>query len=459
MIDDVTSKSATELTDLLSTRQVSSVEVVEAFLRRIEKVNPSVNAIVTIAPDVLERAHQRDVELAGGKTHGPLHGLPITIKDTIDTERIRTTYGSLAFARHVPTQDAAVVARLKAAGAIILGKTNTPEMAIPYETDNPVFGRTNNPHDPTRTCGGSSGGEAAALAAMLSPAGIGSDLSGSIRVPAHFCGVAGLKPTTGAVPMDGHLPRAVRSLALGAAIGPMARYVEDLTLMFQPMRNTPGKGARADTREERLRVAWFVDGGIAPAAEEVALAVERAAAILGDAGLEVQQETPPGFAEGQRLWVELFAEAAAEEIRSLYQGHQAEAGHLVSKLLEPEIPATRETKIEAAEALAKAVLEREQNRERLLQWMRTTPLIISPVSATTAFAHGATRVTVSGESISIFRSCSYSQTVNLFGLPAVALPVARDAAGLPIGVQIIGRPFEESQVLGAAAIIERAVGF
>jgi len=457
--DDLTSRTATELLRLIKAGSVSAVEVTDSFLRRIEKVNPSLNAIVTIAPDVIERARARDAELASGKAHGPLHGLPITIKDSLDTEGIRTTYGSRLFAQHVPTRDAAIVARLKAAGAIIVAKTNTPEMAIPYETDNPVFGRTNNPYDPDRTCGGSSGGEAAALAEMLSPAGIGSDLSGSIRVPAHFCGVAGLKPTTGAVPMAGHIPNVVGALALGATVGPIARSVEDLKLLFRVMVGKPESVAGSETNEELGRFAWFIDDGVAPVTRDIGSAVEQTAEILRDAGFEIRQEKPPAFSEGQRLWIELFAGAAAEQIRQVYQGREHEAGQPASSFLRPAEQTSREKRIEAAEALAKAVLQREHYREELLQWMRTTPLIISPVSATAAFEHGATRVTVRGESISIFRSCSYSQTVNVFGLPAVAIPVTRNAEGLPVGVQIIGRPSHESQVLAAAAIVEQAVRF
>ena len=229
LTDDLTRKSATELVALIRSRELSPVEVVEAHLRRIEKLNPQLNAIVTLADDAMERARLAEASPA----HGLLHGLPVTVKDTIDTAGLLTTAGSRARAKQIPIDDAPAVARLKAAGAIVLGKTNTPEMAIPYETDNEVFGPTNNPHARHLTCGGSSGGEAAAIAACLSPAGIGSDLSGSIRVPAHFCGIAGLKPTTGRVPMDGHTPAASGPLSLGACIGPMARHVEDLALLFR----------------------------------------------------------------------------------------------------------------------------------------------------------------------------------------------------------------------------------
>jgi len=197
LTEELTTKSATELAVLIRSRSVSPVAVVEAYLQRIEQINPSLNAIVTLADDAIDLARIAEAALTRGDEVGPLHGLPLTIKDTIDTQGLRTTGGSRLCADHVPDRDATVVARLRAAGAIILGKTNTPEMAIPYETDNPVFGRTNNPYNPLMTPGGSSGGEAAAIAACLSPAGLGSDLSGSIRVPAHFCGIVGLKPTAG----------------------------------------------------------------------------------------------------------------------------------------------------------------------------------------------------------------------------------------------------------------------
>ncbi len=465
--NDLTTKSATELVALISSRAVSPVEVVEAHLRRIEQVNPALNAIVTIAEDAIDRARVCEAALMSGNGVGPLHGLPITVKDTIDTAGLRTTSGSRIRAHHVPEQDAASVARLKTAGAIILGKTNTPEMAIPYETDNPVFGRANNPHARHRTCGGSSGGEAAAIAACLSPAGLGSDLSGSIRVPAHFCGIAGLKPTTGRVAMHGHTPAALGVVALGASIGPMARRVEDLALLFKVLAEPTqfeaaqnGIDIRNPTALRGLRVGWYTDDGVSPVSDEIRAAVRSAAKALADAGLEAIEVTPPGISKGSRLWIDLFSRTANTEIAALYQGREVEAGPQVARLLgefNNSSPAFEE-KIERAERLAEAVLERERLREELLQWMRTTGLILAPVGATTAFEHGAERVEVSGKSISIFRAFSYSQTFNVLGLPSVAVPAGRTANGLPIGVQVVGRPFEERTVLSAAAIIEAALG-
>ena len=467
MSDELTNKSATELVALISSRAISPVEVVEAHLCRIESDNPSLNAVVTIAEDAVDRARVCEAALMNGSDLGPLYGLPVTIKDTIDAAGLRTTSGSRIRAQHVPEHDAASVGRLKAAGAIILGKTNVPEMAVPYETDNPVFGRTNNPYDLNRTPGGSSGGEAAAIAACLSPAGLGSDLSGSIRVPAHFCGIAGLKPTAGRVPMNGHMPAASGVVALGASIGPMARRVEDLALLFNVLAEPTqfeaaqkGIDLLKPNLVRGLRVAWYTDDGVTPVSEEIRVAVQNAAKALADAGLEMIEATPPGISKGSRLWIDLFSRAANIEIATLYQGREDEAGPQVARLLEEFSHASAELgeKIERAERLAEAVLERERLREELLAWMKTTELILAPVGATAAFEHGAERVEVNGKSISVFRAFSYSQTFNVLGLPSATVPAGRTARGLPIGVQVVGRPFEERTVLSAAAIIESALG-
>ena len=453
MSTELTQKSASELVALICSRSVSPVEVVDAHLRRIDEVNPSLNAIVTIADDVIEQAREAEDALTARRQLGLLHGLPITIKDTIETTGLRTTSGSRLRRDYVSDRDATVVARLKAAGAIILGKTNVPEMAIPYECDNPVFGRTNNPDDSLMTPGGSSGGEAAAIAAGLSPAGVGSDLSGSIRVPAHFCGIAGLKPTTGRIPMDGHVPEVIGPLALGACVGPMARSVDDLALLFGVMEAQ----AEADQKgsDRRGAVAFYVDDGAVPVTEETEAAVRAAAQLLSDAGFSIRERLPPGVSEGSRLWVELFSQASAEHLREFYRGREHEAGPVVASILrKPHVDGSFESRIENAERLARAIVERERLREMLLRWMKDTPLILAPVGSVPAFEHGVKRVEVRGQSIGIFRAFSYSQTINVFGLPAVSVPVTRSSNGLTIGVQLIGRPCEDAAVLAAAKVIE-----
>ena len=234
---DLIAESLTKLAELIRTRKASPVEIAQAYLQRIDRLNPALNAVVTLAPDLLDKAKEAEAAVTSGKNLGALHGVPITIKDTIETAGLRTTSGSATRAGSIPERDAPAVARLKAAGAIILGKTNVAEMAMDYTGDNPVFGRTNNPHDLSRTPGGSSGGEAAAIATCMSPAGLGSDLAGSIRIPSHFCGIAGFKPSTGRVPGAGQCPPSIGPYTLGAAIGPMARRVEDLQTLFDVLDN------------------------------------------------------------------------------------------------------------------------------------------------------------------------------------------------------------------------------
>jgi Asp-tRNA(Asn)/Glu-tRNA(Gln) amidotransferase A subunit family amidase len=449
---------------MIRRREVSPIEIVEAHLRAIERTNPAINAIVTIADDLRERAVEAENAIMRGSALGSLHGLPITVKDTIDTAGLRTTSGSRVRARHIPQQDAASVARLKAAGAIVLGKTNVPEMAIPYECDNRIFGRTNNPYKLECTAGGSSGGEAAAIAACLSPAGIGSDLSGSIRVPAHFCGVAGLKPTVGRVPMDGHMPPASGIVGLGACIGPLARHVKDLALLFRVLADPADVETMTDeildaTRLRGTRVAWYGEDGTMPVADEIKQAIASAARALAAAGLETFEALPPGVSKAPQLWIELFSRAANSEIASLYRGHEDEAGPQVSRfLLNEDQAAEFEDRIDNAEKLASAVVERERLREDLLRWLKKTPLILAPVGATVAFEHGRQRVDVNGTYVNVFRAFSYSQTFNVFGLPSVAVPAGKTSSGLPIGVQVIGRPNEESTVLAAASVIEEALG-
>jgi len=458
--NDLTGLSATELARLIRLRTVSPIEVVETHLRRIDQINPSLNAIVTLADDAIDRARAAEARLSRRDQVGPLHGLPLTIKDTIDAKGLRMTSGSSLLAHNVADRDATAVARLKSAGAIIIGKTNVAEMAAYYESDNRVFGRTNNPYDLNRTAGGSSGGEAAAIAACLSPAGIGSDLAGSVRLPAHFCGIAALKPTSGRVPVDGHTPVVAGPLLLGDSFGPMARTVDDLMLLFDVIADKqPNEGADQDVDSDRHAV-WYVDDGVSPVDEETARAVQRSVAVLSDAGWKIKQETPPAVSKGFELWRNLFSAYVANQFAEAYRGREDEAGPQVAAILgrNRKTNASREARIDSAENLASAIVERERRREELLRWMKRTPIIIAPVGATSAWLHGTQRLEVNKQSISVFRAFSYSQTFNVFGFPSVAVPAGRTAEGLPIGVQIIGRPFAEHAVLSVASLIEQGLG-
>ena len=446
---DLVSKSLTEIAELIRRRDVSPVEVAEAHLDQISKLNPELNAIVTLAPDVMDHARTAEAAVMRNDGVGALHGVPITVKDTIETAGLRTTSGSKMRAEHVPQSDAPAVARLKAAGAIVLGKTNAAEMAMDYTADNPVFGRTNHPLNPNLTPGGSSGGEAVAIATGMSPGGLGSDLAGSIRIPAHFCGITGLKPTTGRVPGGGQFPTSTGPYSLGAVVGPLARTVRDLRLMLSAMSDDP-----VATQEVRgSRVAWYTDDGVALVTEETARAVATAAKALSDAGLTCEERRPPHVERGYEMWLKLFSRASVVQLREAYAGRESEGGSFVSWRLstaDDHPPPTLDDYIAVW-------MERDRLREELLSWMETTPLIVAPVGATKAYAHDTLKVTVRGSTMGTFRAFSYAQTFNVFDLPVVTVPAGRSNEGLPIGVQIVGRPFAEEMVLAAAEIIEEAV--
>lgn len=469
-MDELTSQSATKLAELIRTRAISPVEVVEAHLQRIERMNPALNAIVTLAPDALDRAREAETIVMRGDAVGPLHGLPVTIKDTIETAGLRTTSGSAMRAESVPQRDAPAVARLKAAGAIVLGKTNAAEMAMDYTADNPVFGRTNNPYDLSRTTGGSSGGEGAAIAGCLSPGGIGSDLAGSIRIPSHFCGIAGLKPTVGRVPGGGQFPPSTGPYSLGAVIGPMARVVSDLQLLFDVLAGAETSALRvangrftkpefpnpkSEIRPMRgWRVSYYTGDGVSPVSEETRSAVETAAQSLAGAGLVIEETRPPGIERGHDLWLRLFSRASVIQLRNVYAGQEEKGGDFVRWRLATADDAPLPT----LDDYIRCWMERDRLRAELIEWMESTPLLIAPVGATPAFPHDAHKVTVGEKSLSTFRAFSYSQTFNVFDLPVAVIPAGRSVEGLPIGVQIIGRPFAEETVLVAAGIIEEALG-
>lgn len=433
-------------------REASPLEIVEAQLEQIEKLNGRLNAIVTLAPDLLDQARAAGQKLNAPQNIGLLHGVPLTVKDTIETRGLRSTSGSRTRAHYVPSRDAPAVARLKEAGAIILGKTNAAEMAMDYTGDNPVFGRTNNPHNLTKTPGGSSAGEAVAIATCLSPGGLGSDLAGSIRIPAHFCGIAGLKPATGHVPGGGQFPPSTGPYSLGAVIGPMARSVSDLDLLFRVL--TTKTDQRADVDLKGVAVAWYADDGVAPVTEETRQAVRAAAQALTDAGLRVVEKRPPHVERGYELWLQLFSRASVVQLRSVYQGHEHEAGSFVSwrlKTADATPPPTLDQFIAAW-------MERDRLRDELLDWLSETPLIVAPVGATPAYDHDTLKVRVGDQTIGNFRAFSYAQAFNVFDLPVVTVPAGSSEDGLPIGVQIVGRPFDEDQLFAAAHIIEEALG-
>ena len=462
--ESLTTFSTARLAELVCRREVSPVEVVQAYLSRIERLNPNLNAVVTLAPDALERAKEAGAVLTRGGTAGALCGVPLTVKDTIEVRGLRATSGTKARADYVPESDAPAVARLRAAGVIILGKTNASELALDYTTDNPVFGRTNNPHDLSRTPGGSSGGCAAAVAARLSAGSLGSDLAGSVRIPAHFCGVAGLKPTAGRVSGAGHFPVLGGAYALGASLGPLARSVDDLSLFFEVLTGGAYQHVAEEwdesTRAAELlpdgsSVAFYTDDGVVPVGEESKAAVVRAASALRDAGLEVVGERPPSVERATEMWLKLFSHATRRMVSANYEGREETAGPVARAILKR---APRE-ETPTLDAFMDAWGERDRLRASLLSWMETRPVVVAPVGALPAFGHEeGRRFAVGGREVGLFDAFGYAQAFNVFDLPVVCVPAGRTTGGLPVGVQIVGRPFEERRVLRAARIVEAALG-
>ncbi len=447
-------RSATDLAAQLRRREVSSVEVVEACLDRIAEVNPGLNAVVRLADDAIDRALEADTALAQGAEVGPLHGLPFTIKDSLDTAGLVTTAGTIGWAERVPSRDATVVARLRAAGGILLGKTNTPEFTWSDETDNDVYGRTSNPYDLERTPGGSSGGPAAIVAAGGSPFDIGSDTGDSIRQPSHVCGIAGIKPTSGRVPRTGHWPGFAGLLGPLTQLGPMARRVEDLALVLPLIAGPDGEDPHvppvplrdpAAVAVDRLRIVAFTDNGVRTPTAETVTAVEAAADALRAAGGTVEWRVPPGMGEAWEAYDGLVRADGWAWLRRLIEAAgSAGMGSYDSRgWLTPSAP------LPAAELTA--LLERvDASRSRLLHWFRDADLLVCPAMPQPAIRHG--------ESTEAWFGDTYSDVHNVTGWPAVVVRGGTAPGGLPIGVQLVANPWREDVALAGAAVVETASG-
>jgi amidase len=461
--DDLFFAPAHRLAAMIRARDVSAVEMVDAFIERIESVNHGVNAVVTIVEERAAReAEDSDRRLAGKGELRPLEGLPITIKDSIITEGIRSTWGMKIFEHHVAAQDAPTVARLRAAGAIIIGKTNTPEMTMDYDCDNPVLGQTNNPWNRERVPGGSSGGEAASLATGMSPLGLGSDYRGSIRVPAHFCGIVGLKPTWGTIPGSGHMAPSVAApppLAHMATIGPMARYVDDLTLAYNIVKGPhPSAPYTVPTPEahpekvdlKKIRCAIFTDACDVPVTSDTRAAIERAGRELQKMGIVVESVKPP-IDEGERLW---WAYAGADgnqlALEALGEGLKLSRERLRNLMVAGAG--------KSAADFFKISMERDAWRVHLAEFMERYPIILGPTFCVTAFAHGATEVEIEGKKYQYALAGWPVAWGNCAGLPGLVVPCGRDRDGMPIGLQIVGRAFGEETVLAVAKAAETALG-
>ena len=456
--------SAREIAAQIRRKDVSPVEVARAHLDRIERLNPKLNAFVDYRPEaVLAQARDAEKAILRGDELGPLHGVPLSIKSSIDVAGHLCEAGSRLRAGHVAAEDAPLVARMRAAGAVILGVTNAPELLMAWETDNLLYGRTNNPWDMTRTAGGSSGGEAAAIAAGLSAGGVGSDGGGSIREPAHFCGICGLKPTPGRIPSTGHFPKAGGPFALIGVVGPMARTIEDVRTLLEVMAGWDDGdpcGAPVSVREiddevvRTINVGFFEDDGRTPVTKETRSAVNHAAALLSSCGFRVDPFRPEGLEEARRLWWDFFGTAGGMILEPMLRGHETELSPILREFREwtTAVPA------HSGESLLAAWVGRDVVREKILVQMRKYPVLICPTAAIPAFRHGERQWQVEGKTVKYLDAWSYCEWFNLLGFPAVVVPMGYSDEGLPIGVQIVGRPWEEEVVLAVAAKLEMERG-
>ncbi|MGX9142279.1 amidase [Mesorhizobium sp. 128a] len=448
---DLVFSSTTDLAAAIAARKISAVEALDARLAQIDRNNQAINAVINLDREgALEHAKKADAALARGDALGPLHGVPFTLKDMHETAGMKTTVGFPPFADHVAKADSPVVARLKTAGGILIGKTNVATMLGDWQSDNPLFGRTSNPWNLSRTSGGSSGGAAAAVATGMTPFDVGTDMQSSIRLPAAFCGVYGLKPTEHRVSLAGAFPDpggAARSVRLMSCIGPLARSVDDLALIYKIIAGPDGADTdlapvpvetmpKLDLKSLRIAVAPSFTGF--PVASEIAAAVDTLAKQLQAAGATVEQANLPTL----------------DLHDDLEQG-----GALIGMMLEaaqPEPPEQPTPVSRWFEALAR--------RDRsILAWdsfFETCDALLCPVAMTTAFLHcePGTPIDVDGQEQNYWMLPAYGAVFNYSGHPALTIPCGPDRDGLPIGLQLVGKRWSEARLLGIAKAIEPFAG-
>jgi len=461
-MSEIVLAAASRQLELLRARKISVTELAAEHIRQIERLNPALNALVDCDPDrVRAQALQLDV---APEPRGRLHGLPVTIKSSIATAGYRCEIGSFLHEGEIPKEDAELVARLRAAGALILGTTNCPEFLMAYETANLLHGQTRNPWDLERTPGGSSGGESAAIAAGLSAAGFGSDSGGSVRVPAHFTGICSLKPTPGRIPGRGHLPPCVGPFSILGVIGPMARTMADVTLLFQVLSGqdqldpiSPPLAMRQPAIDDLRKntVGFFEDDGLVPVTQETRAAVNVAAQALRDAGFRVAPFRPSTLEQLRKLWWKFFVQCGA----MFYAPEIAGKEHRLSPIFSEFLSIARILSPLTATDLLNAWAELDILRGKTLEEMREFPVLLCPVSSIPAFRHGERKWTIDGKPVAYLDAVRHTQWFNSLAAPAAVVPVGRSPEGLPIGVQIAARPFDDETALGIASIVDAAFGF
>jgi amidase len=477
-VTDVHHRSATELVAMLAAGEVSSVELLDHFLARLESDGPAVNAVVALdAERARTRAAEADAARSLGESWGPLHGLPMTVKDAFETAGVVTTSGAPELRAHVPERDADAVARLRAAGAVVFGKTNLPLYAGDVETFNEVYGRTNNPWALDRAVGGSSGGAAAALAAGQTGFELGSDIGGSIRNPAHYCGVFGLKPTWGIVPIRGHIPGPPGSLAVAdvGVAGPMGRSAADLALGLDVLAGPAGDDAVAWRLElppprnggevAGLRVATWFDAPAPPLAADVRAALDRAASALSDAGAEVTAvPAPVPLDELLASWERLVLPIATAGLPDDVFAEFVQAAD--APVAEDEPAAMR-----AVRAIAlrhrdwlRADERRQHHRRRFAELFERHDVLLAPVMPTAAPRHGdahditARHIDVDGEMRPALEGLDWNGGIGTLLLPVAVPPIGLTPGGLPVGVQVVAPHLHDRTAVAVAGVLERLLG-
>jgi amidase len=461
-MNEIVLASATRQLELLRTGQISVTELAEAHLEQIERLNPALNAFADFDAERV-RAQARLLDAEQGP-RGVLHGLPVTIKSSIATAGYLCEIGSLLHKGDIPTEDAVVVGRLRAAGALILGTTNCPEFLMAYETANLLHGRTRNPWDLNRSPSGSSGGESAAIAAGLSGAGLGSDSGGSVRVPAHFTGICSLKPTPGRIPGRGHLPPCVGPFSILGAIGPMARTMGDVELLFRALAGQDAsdpvspplaltKPSRGDLRAQTI--GFFEDDGLVPVTPETRAAVRAAAQALRDAGFRVEPFRPRHMEQLRKFWWTFFVQCGAMFYEPEIRGKRDQLSPIFKEFLSFSEAVSPLTATELLDAWAGL----ELLRAKVLEEMSAFPVLLCPVASIPAFRHDERAWTVEGQTVNYLDSVRYTQWFNALAAPAAVVPVGSSPEGLPIGVQIVARPFEDETALAVAAVVDAAFGY
>jgi len=453
--------SLTEIVQQIRSKKISPSEIVELHLKRIEKLQPKLNAFVHLdAEGARRQARVAENLVAQGAHVGPLLGVSLTIKSCIDVAGWPCPAGSLLRKDYIAKQDAPLVSRLKAAGAILLGNTNTPEFLMAYETDNLLTGKTSNPWNLAHSSGGSSGGEAAAIASGCSAGGVGSDGGGSIRVPAHFCGICGLKPTSGRVPATGHFPQGAGAFSWIGVVGPMARTVADVRSLFEVVAG-PDAGdalsapvpmrAYREAELRGMRIGILESNVLGVATPETRAAVERAAKSLAERGFTAEPFRLHGLDRALDLWWFFFGPV----IGHLFRDSSAGQENQISPMLREYLAFATTGDPITLEQFMKACADRDFLRAEILRQMQDTPILLSPVSTGPAFRHGQGNYLPGTGYRDTMR---FSQWLNLTGFPGASVPVALSNDGLPIGVQVIGRPFEDELVLAVAEAIEQSRG-